>query len=105
MIPTAVPQLDDSGNLDIESMSFNSTLTERALVKREIPPDGTGDWESYYKTLKADSNTFILDINAETGGTRASWVRYKWGDSPKNIIVEDLYGCKSTYFTCLRWLY
>lgn len=75
-------------------MSVNSTLTERALVKREILPDGTGDWEDYYSTLKADPNTFVLDNNAETGGTLASWVRYKWGNSPQNIIVEELSGCE-----------
>ena len=44
VIPTAVPQLDDSDNLDIGSMSFNSTLTKRALAKRDIPLDDTGDW-------------------------------------------------------------
>jgi hypothetical protein len=104
VIPTAMPQLDDSASLDIGSISFNSTLTKRALVKREIPPDGTGDWADYYRTLKADPNTHIIDNDAETAGTLASWVRYKWGDSPQNVIVEDLHGCEYTCLIPLRWL-
>jgi hypothetical protein len=104
VIPTAVPQLDDSGSLGIGSMSFNSTLTKRALANREIPPDGTGDWANYYRTLKNQPNTHIIDNDAETEGTLASWVRYNWGDSPQNVIVEGLYGCEYTCLIRLSWL-
>ncbi|KAH6632898.1 hypothetical protein C7974DRAFT_433112 [Boeremia exigua] len=93
VIPTAVPQLDDSGVLHIGSMSSNSALAKRAISKRDIPLDDTGDWANYYRTLKADPNTFVIDNYAQTGGTLASWVRYKWGNSPINVIVQDLYGC------------
>jgi hypothetical protein len=105
VIPTAVPQLDDSGSLGIGSTSFNSTLTKRALSKREIPMDGTGDWADYYETIEKDSsNTYKIDSFAQTDGTLASWVRYKWGNSPQNVLVEGLFGCKYTCSIRLRWL-
>jgi hypothetical protein len=102
VIPTAMPQLDDLGSLSIGSVSLNSTLNKRALAKRDIPLDDTGDWANYYRTLKNDPNTVVIDNYAETDGTLASWVRYKWGDKSLNVIVEDLYGCEYTCFNLIR---
>jgi hypothetical protein len=48
LIPTAVPQLDGLDMLNVEASNFNSTLVKRALAKREIPPDGSGDWKDWY---------------------------------------------------------
>jgi hypothetical protein len=95
LIPTAVPQLDGLDMLNVEASNFNSTLFKRALAKREIPPDGSGDWKDWYKTLEADTTTTHKIVNeAETAGTLASWVRYRWGNAPQNGLVRDLYGCE-----------
>jgi hypothetical protein len=94
VIPTAVPQLDDLDILDVGSSNFNSSLSKRALAKRDIPLDGTGDWKAWYRALEDDPITHITDNDAETAGTLALWIRHNCGNAPQNVLVTDLYGCE-----------
>ncbi|CAE7012155.1 chitinase [Pyrenophora teres f. teres] len=88
VVPTAVPQLDSSGDIDIVFDQSNTTIT-----KRDIPDDGSGDWTDWYNALRKDANTIKIVNDDMTGGTQTSWVRVKWGNGPQNILVEDLSGC------------
>ncbi|KAI1520357.1 chitinase [Pyrenophora tritici-repentis] len=88
VMPTAVPQLDSSGNID---MLFD--LSNTTIAKRHIPDDGSGDWTDWYNDLREDANTIKINNNDMTGGTETSWVRVKWGNGPQNILVDHLTGC------------
>ena len=89
VIPTAAPQLDSSGDIDISLEPYDTTV-----AKRNIPADGTGDWNDWYEQLEKDPNTIKVDNNAVIGTSETSWVRVKWGQGPQNILVADLHGCK-----------
>jgi len=89
VIPTAALRLDSSGDIDISLEPYDTTVE-----KRNIPADGTGDWEDWYAQLEKDANTIKVDNNAMVGTSETSWVRVKWGQGPQNILVADLHGCK-----------
>jgi len=73
-----MPRLEEPEMIDLDTLSINPTLAKRTLTKRDIPFDGTGEWNQWYQALAADPNTETLVNDAETGRTLASWVRYRW---------------------------
>ncbi|KAE8851787.1 hypothetical protein PTNB73_00804 [Pyrenophora teres f. teres] len=62
VVPTAVPQLDSSGDIDIVFDQSNTTIT-----KRDIPDDGSGDWTDWYNALRKDANTIKIVNDDMTG--------------------------------------
>jgi hypothetical protein len=59
----------------------------------DIPSSGTGDWADFYKKIRDSSSTQKLQNYDESLGSQTSVLMFQWGTLPKNILVEDLYGC------------
>ncbi|KAF2875429.1 hypothetical protein BDV95DRAFT_484629, partial [Massariosphaeria phaeospora] len=105
-LPTPAPIIGGLTISDETSEEQNATLVQRAFT------GGTGDWGDFYndvigrtaEQIEDNDNwtvrkeTILVDNDVEFIPGRSAAVHFQaWGVEPRNVVIQDLYGCAALF--------